>query len=275
MTATFSRTRPMLGTMVTVRMVDSLDRTALDALADQAFALMGHIGEVMSAHTSASDLGRMSRAKAHEVMELDLHTVTVLRAAQFWTRRSSGAFDPARAGRTLARRHARPGLKADNCAQASIANIDILSDRHVKMPSALSLDLGGIAKGYAVDQAALCLMREGVSAALINAGGDIRVVGCRPWPLEIRHAGQHLRDRVLAADGRMTEGALATSVSTHPDTEFVHTTVRGCRQWRSATVKARDCMTADALTKWALQSSALCPALKSALREHHACMWRS
>ena len=274
MIGVFSRARPLLGTMITLRIGETHDRAAMENMTEQAFALIGHIGEIMSAHAPGSDLGRMSRARAHEVLTLDAHTVTVLGAAQYWTRRSGGAFHPGRAGRTLARLGARPGLNADVCAQASISDIDILSDRHVKMPSSLSLDLGGIAKGYAVDQAALCLMQQGVSSALINAGGDIRIVGHRAWSVEVRHADRHLRDRVLMKGKRMSEGAMATSVADSHETEFVQTTVRGCSTWRNATVIAQDCMTADVLTKWALQSSLLCPSLKSALREHHASMWR-
>jgi hypothetical protein len=84
-----------------------------------------------------------------------------------------------------------------------------------------------------------------------------------------------LRDRVVNVPGRTLHAAMATSAWQTPDTDSVQTTGRSCRQWRSATVTAPDCMTADALTKWALQSSLLCPALTSALREHHATVWRS
>ena len=278
MTDVVSRARPLLGTLVTLRiagMGQVCDMATVGSVAEQAFTLVGHIARVMSAHHPDSDLGRMSRAQPNEVLDLDPHTVQVLRATQYWVHRSGGAFNPARAGHALARLGARPGLKAGMGAQPSIADIEMLSERRVKMPASLSLDLGGIAKGYAVDQAAECLMRHGVSAALINAGGDLRVVGSRAWPVEVRHAGVHLRDRVLMANGRMTEGALATSVGASTETDFVRTTARGVRQWRSASVVARDCMTADVLTKWALQSSLLCPSLKSAMREHHARLWRS
>ena len=64
---------------------------------------------------------------------------------------------------------------------------------------AAALDLGGIAKGYAVDRAAAILRRHGVENALINAGGDLRALGRhgdRPWRIGIRNPRN--RDQVLA-----------------------------------------------------------------------------
>jgi thiamine biosynthesis lipoprotein len=55
----------------------------------------------------------------------------------------------------------------------------------------MKLDLGGIAKGYAVDKAVAILKSNGVTSALINAGGDVRVIGRRPdgnpWRIGVQH----------------------------------------------------------------------------------------
>jgi thiamine biosynthesis lipoprotein len=265
----------MMGTWVSIQIA------AADPLLDagtamrSAFERMSHIARVMSAHESESDLGRLSRAQPGEVISLDPHTVTVLRAAQYWNRRSGGAFNPAVAGWRLARQGVRPGLNATCPAPATLADVEFVSSQGVRLPSSLCLDVGGIAKGYAVDQAAECLLRHGVTSALINAGGDLRVVGRPAWRVEVRHSDLQLRDRVWGEGLRLSEGAVATSSTIPPDTQFVPTTGRRGRAWRNATVQAPDCMTADVLTKWAMQSTRLCPSLKSALREHRARMWRS
>jgi len=61
------------------------------------------------------------------------------------------------------------------------------------------LDFGGIAKGYAIDRGMDMLKQHGIHHALINAGGDIRLIGKhgdRPWHIGIRHP-RHKND-VLA-----------------------------------------------------------------------------
>ena len=60
------------------------------------------------------------------------------------------------------------------------------------------INLGGIAKGYAVEHGAEILRRQGVEHALLNAGGDTRVIGDRrgqPWIVGIRHP--RLADQVV------------------------------------------------------------------------------
>jgi thiamine biosynthesis lipoprotein len=261
--------------LVTIQILLNHDVEPSQRVMQQAFDLMAHIATVMSAHDPRSDLGRMSRAQSGEVLKLDPHTVKVIQASQYWREKSAGAFNPACAGDRLARQGVRPGLCGRQQGECDIRELHVLSDREVQMPSPLSLDFGGIAKGYAVDQAANWLLQHGVDVALINAGGDLRVVGERPWPVDIVHTRGSLRDVSFNRPMRMGQGALATSSTLKLETDFVQTLARQRRLWRSATVRARDCMTADALTKWALQSSRLCPVLKLALREHRAQMWRS
>lgn len=76
----------------------------------------------------------------------------------------------------------------------------------------MELDFGGIGKEYAADRAAVTLRQAGVAHALINLGGDVRVVGARhdgsPWRVGIRHPRQP--DGVLATIA-LAEGGLATS----------------------------------------------------------------
>ncbi|MCK9221431.1 MAG: FAD:protein FMN transferase [Limnochordia bacterium] len=58
----------------------------------------------------------------------------------------------------------------------------------------MKIDVGGIAKGYIVDQAVLMLAEQGVQSALINAGGDLYVLGSRPQGHDWRIAVRHPRD---------------------------------------------------------------------------------
>lgn len=71
----------------------------------------------------------------------------------------------------------------------------------IYLPKAgMKLDLGGIAKGYAVDKVIAILKSKGITSALINAGGDVRVIGNKPdgkpWRIGVQHP--RLTDEISA-----------------------------------------------------------------------------
>ena len=73
--------------------------------------------------------------------------------------------------------------------QPSIANLVITEDRVSGGTPMLKLDLGGIAKGNAVDKILMILQAHAIERALVNAGGDLRVLGDRrgrPWTIGIQ-----------------------------------------------------------------------------------------
>lgn len=60
-------------------------------------------------------------------------------------------------------------------------NIQLLeTTQSVKIPNGTELDLGGIAKGYVADKTAEVLINEGVNSALLNFGGNVRLIGSKP-----------------------------------------------------------------------------------------------
>jgi thiamine biosynthesis lipoprotein len=124
-----------------------------------------------------------------------------------------------------------------------------------------TLDLGGIAKGYAVDLAAASLARLGVRSAIVSAGGDMRLVGRRsdgkPWRIAIRHprlAGAFVGYLKLA------ESAVATSG------DYERCFIAGGRRYHHI-LSPRDGMPASATTSVTVvaPSSALADALATGL----------
>jgi thiamine biosynthesis lipoprotein len=258
------RARPLLGTLVSVQLVaeGADDKRELAAI-DAAFAVMQEIHHAMSAHSADSDLAQLANAQRGAAVVLNPHTCAVLRAAQHWASESARAFDPARAGHLLSTRGARPGIAGNANARGMLSALQFTADSMVIVDGPLILDLGGIAKGYAVDQAIETLRVHGVKSALVNAGGDLRAMGDRTWPVDIRH---HSSAPIATRLTRLKEGAIATSTR---GADFVATR-RTAGRWQCASVHARDCMTADALTKWALQSPEPGLRLRRTLREHGA-----
>jgi thiamine biosynthesis lipoprotein len=97
------------------------------------------------------------------------------------------------------------------------------------------LDLGGIAKGYAVDCAVEALQARGIQQGWVNAGGDLRVWGGWDFPIHIRHRADASKATPLLA---LKDGAFATSVLPLSDGGSIHVSVAAPR-----------CLWADALTK--------------------------
>ena len=156
----------------------------------------------------------------------------------------SRAFDPC-AGQVLARQGLRPAM-GDWSAPGRLDDLELLEGHQVVTTASLYLDLGGIAKGAAVDRAVEVLLAHGVTSGCVNAGGDLRVFGAQAQPIHVRRA-RPPHDSVYV--GSLQDGALATSgnyVAAH--------LIDPARQTPLATqasfsVLAPCCAVADALTK--------------------------
>lgn len=265
--APIARARSLLGTLVTVHVVATPGIDTLGAI-DAAFEVMANIHDRMSAHSQDSDLAHLAHASAGERVPVHPHTASVLRLARHWRAVSGGAFDPQAAAQALAQRGCRPGIAKAAQALGTLAGSEIGTES-VLVDGPLALDLGGIAKGFAVDQAVGVLRSLGVAHGLVNAGGDLRAFGDRSWPVEVRHPVAWTRTRRLL---RLREGAVASSAAS-VDTDFVQTRRRH-HPWNRCTVLARDCATADALTKWALQAPVHSVQWRAALGRAGAKVWR-
>src|SRR5262249_31920306 len=127
--------------------------------------------------------------------------------------------------------------------------------RRVRFRSPAAIDLGGIAKGFAVDRAVEALRAEGAASGVVNAGGDLRVFGPEPSALHVRHPREPGR---LLPFGTLRDAAFATSSDTFTRRRWRGRVVsplvhprqgRACARARSASVRAPTCLVADALTK--------------------------
>ena len=84
-----------------------------------------------------------------------------------------------------------------------------LSSGTARLPAGLGIDLGGIAKGWAVDRATEMLAAWG--AALVDAGGDLRATAApdgEPWPIAVQDPFDEMNDLFVIG---LTKGAMATS----------------------------------------------------------------
>jgi len=272
------RARPLLGTIVDIQARAPNEFRVMRAIED-AFETVERVHRLMSFHDPASDVSRLNREAHRRVVTVDQWTWQVLQAARHFADESNGAFDVT-IGRLLAdwkflprsncghpeqSEGPRHGSMTDDQFVRSLAfarddkacwrDIVLEDDFHVRFRRGLTIDLGGIAKGFAIDCAIGALRNANVEAGVVNAGGDLRVFGLQEEAVRIRSplnpnrsAGMvALKNRALATSatyfsrrksGGQMRSALIDGQTQQPIVDDV-----------SVTVAANDCMTADALTK--------------------------
>ncbi|MEO0033296.1 MAG: hypothetical protein RIS94_3054, partial [Pseudomonadota bacterium] len=249
------RCRPLLGTYVEVTVPDGAEGAA-----DAAFAAMAHVHAAMSFHDAGSDLARLRAAAAGDEVTLDPQTVRVLRVAKALFEATGGLFDVC-CGRALVRAGFLPraGIARLTDHPGTTADIAILSDTRVRVHRRVLVDLGGIAKGHAVDLAIEVLHAAGVAEGLVNAGGDLRAFGPRDWPVALRDADGEVRFMVPARDCAIATSAnLDTRRRHRGETHSPHIGRAGKSVLapERVTVVAPTCIIADALTKVAMADPA-------------------
>lgn len=247
------RCRPLLGTFVGLR-VSGLAPGCARAVLDAAFSEIAAVHRLMSFHEPESDVSRMNRAAHREPVVVDIRTIAVLRRAVEISIASGGAFDVTVAQKLVAggKLPAPPNCPPPD-PHASWRDIELRPGRMVRFKRPLWIDLGGIAKGFAVDQAMALIGERTPQSAVVNAGGDLKVVG--------------LPETILLSPGdaavALQNGSVASSEGTMDDRSVHIATVGEDRGWQFVSVTAPDCMDADALTKVVMaQGPAAAPVLE-------------
>jgi len=258
-----SREEAIMGTRVAVELWSEDAALAARAM-DAVIAEMRRTDELMSTYKPESQLSEVN-AHAHErPVTVDADIITVVGRGLEMSRLSGGAFDITYASVGYLydyRAHQRPTDAEITAALPGVDYRQVVVDREARtirfLKKGVRIDLGGIAKGYAVDRAVERLREMGIRHAMVNAGGDTRLIGDRrgkPWIVGIRDP---------RAEGRMvTRLPLADeAVSTSGDYEryfeedgvryhhiLIPGTGKSARAVRSATVLGPDATLTDALS---------------------------
>jgi len=220
---------------------------------EAGFAAIAEIHRLMSFHEPSSDVSRINRAGAGAVA-VDPHTYAVLAGAQRMAEASNGIFDITVAPDLVAWGFLpRPDAPEPDPA-ATWRDIELLPSNEVRLNKPLWVDLGGIAKGYAVDRAFAAMDLPPEMQCSVNAGGDLRVQGPEPERILLRapsEGGQvpvvELENAALASSSGRDDLHDIGAAQVGPHVEGG--THRGVGTRSFVSVVAQDCMTADALTK--------------------------
>lgn len=189
----------IMGTSVTAEIWHDDPAEAQELLA-AVMSEMRRIEAAYSPYIEESELSTLNNTAARRPVKVSKEMWALLKASQRVSELSNGAFDItyASAGRLYDYRGGeRPDASALASALAAINFKHVVLSRGRRVRFAhpgVYIDLGGIAKGYAVDRATALLRKRGVSQGMVAAGGDSRILGDRrgrPWTVGV----QNPRDR--------------------------------------------------------------------------------
>jgi thiamine biosynthesis lipoprotein len=262
------RCQPLLGTFVEIQTHNAEHASAQAAIAiASAFEAIQLVEASMSAHSASSDLSRINMLAHTQTVSVHPWVWQVLALSKELYLQSDGLFNVG-IGHVLAEKGLRPVFARHAQTMGDIADVELLENNQIRSHKPVHLDLGGIAKGFAVDRAVDVLLANGISEGIVNAGGDMRVFGAMAHPVQVRSP----QNPILLFDmGHLSNDALATSANYFTPLEKeerpIGHIVRSQTQQlekspASFSVVAPLCVLADALTKIFMLSG----------NAHHPCM---
>jgi thiamine biosynthesis lipoprotein len=210
-----------MGTFLQARSIAPDSARAGAALAAARHAVF-RVDSLMSTWQPESEISRLNaRAGTGEWQSLSRETLTVLIAAQRVAEASEGAFDISvgplmEAWGFRSPRRGRPAAAALDSARARVdyraLEVDSAGGRARLARAGMAVDLGAIAKGYALDLAAAGMRAAGADAGMVDLGGNVNVFGApeagRAWSVGILDPAQP--GRTLGTI-ELREGSVATS----------------------------------------------------------------
>ena len=265
----FRRTDLLMGSFAEIQLVHD-DVKIAHKLIEAAFAEARRIEQLMSRFRKESEIGVINQFARTNAVAVSAETTATIARALHWSAVTEGRFDPAighlsniwnLAGSSLLPDKERLKIMSSQKYYKKVELQKSLEKQTVRfhIPE-IQLDLGGIAKGYAVDQAAAVLQNNGVEQALINFGGDLRTLGAREssksWKIGIRDPYNpdkiaqvlNLRNQAVATSGNYEQFRSSSSGKLLSHHLIDPQTARpGRLQFHGLTVVGSNCRDADAL----------------------------
>lgn len=249
----FRRCKPLLGTYVEITIYDSMSDEAAFKITETAFEEVALVHRLMSFQNQDSELSLLNSEAFSRNIKVHPYTYKVLEVASIIHSITLGSFDC-----SIGHHLQRDGILPGHTPIAPRANMNAVLLQHpntVRYQQRLCIDLSGIAKGFAVDCAINRLSLAGIESAVVNAGGDLRILGEYSEEIWVRNPKNQ---QSLIYLGSLSNGAIATS-SIYYSKDINHKTktgslinpITGCaiNDEDSYSVIAPSCVMADGLTK--------------------------
>lgn len=253
----------IMGTTIRVEVWHSDAKVRAQGVA-KVFGEMERVNRLMSPYIKESQLSKINACAHERPVEVDSDLFQLIQKSTEVSELTGGAFDItyASVGRLFNyRKQIKPDDEEVNKAKRFISYKNVILDKDQLTVSfakrGVKIDLGGIAKGFAVDQAIQHLKSIGIKHALVSAGGDTRVLGDRrgrPWLVGIRDPANNdevitllpLQDEALSTSGDYERFFIEDGVIYH---HIIHSsTGKSASEVRSVSIIGADTTTTDALS---------------------------
>ncbi|CAN5230229.1 FAD:protein FMN transferase [soil metagenome] len=213
----YSDDAAIMGTEMRVELWLKEEQAAREAI-HAVWREMHRIDRLMSTYKDDSEISAVNRAASQRPVPVSAELFELIERSLELSRLSDGAFDITYASVGYLYDYRERERPDEAQIEAALPAIDfrhvVLDEEHGAVAFAtpgVRIDLGGIAKGYAVEQAAELLHSHGVEHAIVTAGGDSRIVGDRrgkPWIVGIRDPRER---RQIVARLPLVDEAISTS----------------------------------------------------------------
>jgi thiamine biosynthesis lipoprotein len=235
--------------------VDGVSRAEAHGLIEAGFEAMTQVHRLMSFHEPSSDVSRLNREAAQRAVPVDALTFDVLARAVSLAAASDGVFDVTVAAALVERGVLpRPQGAGTPDPAASWRDLELGADGSVRFHRPLWIDLGGIAKGFAVDRAVERIAHSGEVQCCVNAGGDLRVCGAAEQMVYLQLPATEgerpavmLHNASLASSSGLSARGAGQGEPPGAHIHGVYRRVVGSHSFVS--VIAPECVVADACTK--------------------------
>lgn len=188
---TIKRTQILLGTVVEIQVRDADDKKAEDAIS-KAFAEMKRIEDLFTTFDNKSPVSRINNS-AYTIINVESEIYNLIVICDSITKLSNGCFDVSLNniirvwGFDSDNRHIPEASVIDSALKLSgWKDVKLFGENKIFKQRKVELNFGAIAKGYAVDKAINILRKSGIKQALVNAGGEVSVIG-NNWIVGIQH----------------------------------------------------------------------------------------
>lgn len=176
----------VLGTLGKIRVFSDSEDKGNDAI-EKAYYRILEIENTMSTSIEGSDINKINKGAGDEAVDVKAETISVIKKGIEYLSITNGTFNIGLGSLIELWGIGKDWQKVPTDAEIlqakahiDLVNLEIANNKVSLKDSEMRLDLGGIAKGYAVDEAVRVLRENGINSGFVNMGGDVYALGRKP-----------------------------------------------------------------------------------------------